>query len=73
MNYTGTEDLRAAVAALSNDMYEMHIRLRELSRLYFWKSEVLTERLACQILRDAHEQYVEVYKAINELEHHFKD
>lgn len=73
MNYTGNEDLRAAIAALSNDMCELHIQLRELSRVYFWKSEVLTERLAGQILRDAHERYFEVYKAINELDYHFKD
>ncbi|HEY3983499.1 hypothetical protein [Cedecea sp.] len=73
MNYQGNEKLRADVAALASDMHEMHIRLRELSRSYFWNSDVLVERLVGQILRDAHDLYVESYKAINELEHHFKD
>nr|WP_241390773.1 hypothetical protein [Serratia proteamaculans]ULG15724.1 hypothetical protein 495p1_00117 [Serratia proteamaculans] len=73
MNYQGNEKLRTDVAALANDMHEMHIRLRELSRRYFWNSDVLIERLVGQILRDAHDLYVESYKAINELEHHFKD
>lgn len=73
MNYTGNEDLRAAIAALSNDMCEMHLRLRELVSVYFWNSNVLAERLAGHILRDAHDRYVEIYQAINELDHHFKD
>lgn len=73
MNYSGNEDLRAAIAALSNDMYELHVRLRELSREYFWKSEELTERLAGQVLRDAHDRYTKIYMDINELDHHFKD
>jgi hypothetical protein len=74
MNYQGNEKLRADVAALANDMHEMHIRLRELSRRYFWNSDVLVERLVGQILRDAHDLYVgESYKAINELDQHFKD
>lgn len=73
MNYAGNEDLRAAIAALSNDMSEMHLRLRELVSVYFWNSDVLVDRLAGHILRDAHDRYVEIYKAINELDHHFKD
>jgi hypothetical protein len=54
MNYTGNEDLRAAIAALSNDMCDMHLHLRELVSVYFWNSDVLAERLAGHILRDAH-------------------
>lgn len=73
MNYQGNEKLRADVAALANDMHEMHIRLHELFRAYFWNSDVLVERLVGQILRDAHDLYVESYKAINELDQHFKD
>ncbi|OCJ27260.1 hypothetical protein [Serratia sp. 14-2641] len=73
MNYTGNEDLRVAIAALSNDMYEMHQRLSEMVSVYFWNSEVLAERLVGQILRDAHDRYTEIYRAINELDHHFKD
>ena len=73
MNYTGNEDLRAAIAALSNAMCQMHLRLSELVSVYFWNSEVLAECLAGQILRDAHDRYVEIYQAINELDHHFKD
>lgn len=73
MYYQGNEKLRTDVAALANDMHEMHVRLRELSRRYFWNSDILIERLVGQILRDAHDLYVESYKAINELEHHFKD
>ncbi|MFT4463974.1 MAG: hypothetical protein ACMX3H_03220, partial [Sodalis sp. (in: enterobacteria)] len=46
---------------------------RGLVSAYFWNSDVLAERLAGHILRDAHDRYVEIYKAINELDHHFKD
>ena len=73
MNYTGNEDLRDAIAALSNDMYEMHRRLSEMVSVYFWNSEGLAVRLAGQILRDAHDRYAEIYRTINELDHHFKD
>ncbi|MGK0688671.1 hypothetical protein ACSFC0_25315 [Serratia marcescens] len=73
MNYTGNEELRAAIAALSNDMCDLHLRLRGLVSKYYWNSDVLAERLAGHILRDAHDRYVEIYKTINELEHHFKD
>lgn len=73
MNYQGNEKLRIDIAALANDMCEMHIKLHELSRAYFWNSDVLVERLVGQILRDAHDLYVENYKVINELDQHFKD
>lgn len=73
MNFTGNEVLGAAIAALSNDMCDLHLRLRGLMRTYYWNSDVLAERLAGHILRDAHDRYVEIYKTINELEHHFKD
>ncbi|EKF67041.1 hypothetical protein B194_5443 [Serratia plymuthica A30] len=73
MNYQGNEKLRADVAVLANDMYEMHIRLRELSRIYLWNSDVLADRLCGHILRDAHDRYIEIYKAINELDHHFRE
>ena len=73
MNFTGNEVLSAAIAVLSNDMCDLHLRLRGLVSTYYWNSDVLAERLAGHILRDAHDRYVEIYKTINELEHHFKD
>ncbi|CDG48410.1 hypothetical protein [Serratia symbiotica] len=73
MNFTGNEVLSAAIAALSNDMCDLHLRLRGLVSRYYWNSDVLAERLAGHILRDAHDRYVEIYKTINELEHYFKD
>lgn len=73
MNYQGNEPLRVDIATLAHEMYELHIKLRELSRTYFWNSEVLTERLAGQILQDAHTRYFEIHKSINELDNHFWD
>ncbi|HBA8456434.1 hypothetical protein PTR77_18580 [Serratia bockelmannii] len=73
MNYQGHEKLRADVAALSNDMWELHLRLRELVSAHFWNSDVLADRLAGHILRDAHDRYLEVCKAVNELDHHFRE
>ena len=72
-NYEGHDGLRADIAVLAEDMCELHLRMRSLVSAYFWNSDELTERLAGHILRDAHDRYVEIYKAINELEHHFKD
>lgn len=72
-NYEGHEMLRADIAALADEMCDLHLRLRGLVSAYFWNSDVLAERLAGHILRDAHDRYIEIYKAINELEHHFKD
>lgn len=46
MNYAGNEALRTELAALLEESYQMHRRLRELSRRYFWDSEALIERLA---------------------------
>ena len=48
-------------------MCEMHLWLRELVSVYFWNSDVLADRLLGHILRDAHDRYIEIYKAINEL------
>ncbi|MGP2817243.1 hypothetical protein [Serratia marcescens] len=56
MNYTGNEELRAAIAALSNDMCDLHLRMRGLVSTYYWNSDVLAERLAGHILRDAHDR-----------------
>lgn len=67
MNFTGNEDLRAAIAALSNDMCDLHLRLRGLVSRYYWNSDVLAERLVKHILRDAHDRYVKIHKTINEL------
>lgn len=73
MNYAGNEALRTELAALLEESYQMHRRLRELSRRYFWDSEALIERLAGQILHDAYERHIEIFKTFSELEHHFND
>ncbi|EPS1205510.1 TPA: hypothetical protein ACKP07_004986 [Serratia marcescens] len=73
MNYAGFEEVRKDVAEFSNEMCEMHLKLRALSQKYHWNSEQLVERLAGQILSDVQEQFAKLYSRINELDHTFKD
>ena len=72
-NYEGHDVLRAEIAALADEMCELQLRLRGLVSAYSWDSDVLAERLVGHILRDAHDRYVEIYKAIKEMERHFID
>ncbi|MEN3262658.1 hypothetical protein AAH678_28870 [Sodalis endosymbiont of Spalangia cameroni] len=73
MNYAGNEALRAELAALLGESHQMHMRLRELSRRYLWDSEALIEHLAGQVLHDAYERHIEIFKTLSVLEDHFKD
>lgn len=72
-NYSDNIDLRVDVAALANAAYELREQLCMLERRYFWNSEVLTERLAGQVLSQANVQFLEIYKQLNELDSSFKD
>ncbi|CAI2521192.1 hypothetical protein [Serratia liquefaciens] len=73
MNYAGHEEVRTDVAELSNEMCELHLKLRQLTQKYHWNSEQLVERLAGQILNDAQEQLASLYSKINVLDQSFKD
>ncbi|NYA15737.1 hypothetical protein [Serratia fonticola] len=73
MNYNGFEGVRKDVAELSNEMYELNQKMRQLAQKYYWNSEELVERLAGQIINDAQGEMEKIYSKINELDHHFKD
>lgn len=73
MNYAGYEEVRKDIAEFSNEMCEMHLKLRQLTQKYHWNSEQLVERLSGQILNDVQEQFSNLYSKINALDHSFKD
>lgn len=73
MNYEGFKGVRSDIAVLSQKMYELNIRMRQLTQKYYWNSEELVERLSGQVLNDAQVEFEKIYSKINELEHHFKD
>lgn len=73
MNYTGHEDLRAAVAALTNSMCDLRDTLNGLERQYRYDAPALTNRLAGQTLRRINTLYLAAYQEALELDESFKD
>ncbi|HAT6805173.1 TPA: hypothetical protein JAN03_24685 [Citrobacter freundii] len=73
MNYSGNEELRQDIAALSNDMSELHQRLKLLEQKYRWNSKNLTQNLAGQTLRIVNEKFTPLHRDIYELDLVFED
>lgn len=72
-NYSDNIDLRVDVAALANATFELREQFRAFEKKYFWDSEVLTQRLAGQVVNQLSAQMLEIYKQVNELDHAFRD
>lgn len=73
MNYSGNEELRQDIAVLSNDMSELHQRIKLLEQKYRWNSKDLAQNLAGQTLRRVNENFTQLYRDIYELELVFSD
>ncbi|ECD9611704.1 hypothetical protein FNZ18_20390 [Salmonella enterica subsp. salamae] len=73
MNYSGNEELRQDIAALSNDMSELHQRIKLLEQKYRWNSKDLAQNLAGQTIRIVNEKFAQLYRDIYELDLIFSD
>lgn len=73
MNYSGHDELRQDIAALSNDMHELYQRIKLLEQKYRWNSNNLTHGLAGQILRTAGIVCSALHQQIYELDLIFSD
>ncbi|EGB2526571.1 hypothetical protein M8Q70_002920 [Salmonella enterica] len=73
MNYGNNEKLREDVASLSNDMYEMWQRIKQLQREYRYNSEDLADRMAGMVLEVVESEYARAYTKICEMDYQFQD
>ncbi|EFR7435472.1 hypothetical protein H0000_003672 [Salmonella enterica] len=73
MNYSGNEELRQDIAVLSNDMSELHQRIKLLEQKYRWNSKELTQNVTGQTLRIANEKFAQLYRDIYEVDLAFSD
>jgi len=73
MNYTGSETLRAEVAAQANQMCDLRSIMNDLEHQYRFDSDVLAERLTRQTLARINTLFMAAYQEILELDACFKD
>lgn len=73
MNYSGNEELRQDIAVLSNDMSELHQRIKLLEQKYRWNSKDLSQNLAGQTIRIVNEKFTQLYRDIYEIDLVFSD
>jgi hypothetical protein len=70
-NYNDNEKLKADIAALNDDLYEMFRRLNQMSTDYSHHSGNLADRLAGMILLDAKNDIAKVSEKVNQLAFQF--